>query len=153
MAPATGNQFIPTDFVGKIRDQKWLVLKASALGFAVFELVGVAVRFVAAEIDRALFTNATSSMRELLLQYRAWELYRALLYCMAAALAGWTVARVYRSHRRLAVAGFAVVLGISLLISLFTGPGYYLRDVALIASIVLSPFVGGLWFRGPQEHR
>jgi hypothetical protein len=148
-----GNQFIPTDVVGKIRDQKWLVLKAAALGFAVFELVGVPVRFVAAEIDRTLLTNATSSTRQLVLQYRAWELYRALLYCMAAALAGWTVARVYRSHRRLAVAGFAVVLGISLLISLFTGPGYYLRDVVLIAGIVLSPFVGGLWFRRPREHR
>ncbi len=37
------------DFVGRIRDQKWLVLKASALGFAVFELLGVPARFVAAE--------------------------------------------------------------------------------------------------------
>jgi hypothetical protein len=146
-----GSQFIPADLVGKIRDQKWLILKASALGFAVFELLGVPVRFVAAEIDRTLFTSVTSSIRELLLQYRAWELYRALLYCVAAAFAGWTVARVYRSHRRLAVAGFAVVLGISLLISLFTGPGYYLRDLVLIASIVLSPFVGGLWFRVPKN--
>jgi hypothetical protein len=55
------------------------------------------------------------------------------------------------SHRRLAVAGVGVVLGISLLISLFTGPGYYLRDFALIASIVLSPLVGGLWFQGPKN--
>jgi hypothetical protein len=101
------------DFVGKLGDQKWLVLKASALGFAVFELLGVPVRFAAAEIDRTLFTNVTSSIRELLLRYRAWELYRALLYCLAAALAGWTVARVYRSHRRLAVGGVAVVVGIS----------------------------------------
>ena len=132
-------------------DQKWLLLKASALGFAVFELLGVPVRFVAAEIDRTLFMNVTSSIRELLLRYRAWELYRALLYCIAAALAGWTVARVYRSHRRLAVAGVTVVLGISLLISLFTGPGYYLRDVVLIASIVLSPLVGASWFQGPKN--
>ena len=146
-----GNQLIPTDLVGKIRDQKWLVLKASALGFAVFELLGVPVRFVAAEIDRTLFTNVTSPIRELLLQYRAWELYRALLYCIAAAVAGWTVARVYRSHQRLAVGGVGVVLGISLLISLFTGPGYYLRDFVLIASIVLSPFIGGLWFQGPKN--
>jgi hypothetical protein len=146
-----GSQFIPADLVGKIRDQKWLILKASALGFAVFELLGVPAQFVAAEIDRTLFTNVTSSIREVLLQYCAWELYRALLYCVAAAFAGWTVARVYRSHRSLAVAGFAVVLGISLLISLFTGPGYYLRDLVLIASIVLSPFVGGLWFRVPKN--
>lgn len=139
------------DFVGRIRDQKWLVLKASALGFALFELLGVPARFVAAEIDRALFMSVTSPIRELLLRYRAWELYRALLYCMAAAVAGWIVARVYRSHRRLAVAGVTVVLGISLLISLFTGPGYYLRDVVLIASIVLSPLVGALWFQGPKN--
>jgi hypothetical protein len=139
------------DFVGRIRDQKWLVLKASALGFAVFELLGVPARFVAAEIDRTLFMNVTSPIRELLLRYRAWELYRALLYCMAAAVAGWTVARVYRSHRRLAVAGVTVVLAISLLISLFTGPGYYLRDVVLIASIALSPLVGASWFRGHKN--
>lgn len=146
-----GNQFISTEFVGKIRDQKWLVLKASVLGFTVFELLGVAVRYVAAEMDKALFTNVTSSAREFLLRYRAWELYRALLYCFVGAFAGWTVARVYRSHRTFAVAGVAVVLGISLLVSLFTGPGYYLRDFVFIVSIMLSPLVGGLWFQGRKN--
>lgn len=143
----------PTEFVRNIGDPKWVVLKASLMGFAVFELFGIAVRFVAAEIDRALFRYVTSSTRQLLLQYRAWKLYRALLYCIAAGLAGRTVARAYRSHRRVAVAAVAVVLGISLLISLFTGPGYYGRDFVLIAGIILSPFVGGWRARASTTHR
>ena len=146
------NQFSPTNFVRTIREQKWLILKASTLGFAMFELLGVAVRYVAAEVDRALFTNVSSSVRALLLQCRAWELYRAFLYCIAGAFTGWTVTRVYRSHRRVAVAGVAVVLGISLLISLFTGPGYYLRDFVLIVGITLSPLFGLVVSRS-QEHR
>jgi hypothetical protein len=47
----------------------------------------------------------------------------------------------------LAVTAVVVVIGISLLISLFTGPGYYLRDFALIASITLSALIGGVWLR------
>jgi hypothetical protein len=73
------------------------------------------------------------------------ELYRALLSCTAAACAGWIVAYVYRSRRTLAVGTVVVALGVSLLISLFTGPGYYLRDFVLIASITVSPVIGGVW--------
>lgn len=137
----------PTEFVRLFEEQKWVALKASLVGFAVFELLGIAVRFVASEIDRALFTHVTSSTRQLLLQYRVWELYRAVLYCIAAALAGRIVARAYRSHLKVALTAVAVVIGISLFISLFTGPGYYGRDLLLIATIILSPFVGGCWSR------
>jgi len=116
-----GTRFVPFAFVLEIRDHKWVVLQAAILGFAVFELLGLCARFVASVMDRMLFTSVTSSVREVLLQYRVWELYRALLYCMAAASAGWIVARVYRSRRTLAVASVVFVLGVSVLISLFWG--------------------------------
>jgi len=39
-----------------------------------------------------------------------------------------------------------IVIGASLLISVFTGPGYYGRDFALIAAITVSPVIG-MWFQ------
>ena len=124
---------------------KWTILGAAALGFALFEVIGLGLQFVASAIDGALYTHVNSSVREVLLQYRVWELYRAFLYSLSAGFTGWTVAQVFQSHQMLAVTSVAIVIAASLLISLFTGPGYYLRDFALIAGIALSPFPGGVW--------
>ena len=123
-----------------------MAVQAAALGFAIFELLDLAGQAVAAQIDRTVFLNVTSTVRERLLYCRAWELYRTSLSCIAGACAGWIVARIYRWRRTVAVASVAVVLAISLLISLLTGPGYYLRDFVLMASIIVSPLVGGLGF-------
>jgi hypothetical protein len=128
-----------------LRERKWVVLQASALGFVVFQLLAMCAGVVASEIDRIVYTSVTAAAREVLVRHRAWELYRALLYCTAAAFAGWIVAFVYRSHRTHALAAVVVVLGASLLVSLFTGPGYYLRDLVLIASITISPVIGAVW--------
>jgi hypothetical protein len=58
------------------------------------------------------------------------------------------MAGVFRSRNvLLAVVSVVVVIGASLLISVFTGPGYYLRDLVIIAVITLSPLVGGWWGR------
>ena len=131
------------DAVGR----EWTVLGAAVLGFVLFETLGVALQFVASVIDRALYTNVTSSLREVLIRYRVWELYRALLYSLSAGFAGWVVSRVFRHRQVLAVISVVIVIGASLLISLFTGPGYYLRDLAIIAAIMLSPVVGGVWLQ------
>lgn len=141
-----GSRF-PIDLVGDIYRYKWTVLGAAALGFAVFQVLGLGLEFVASAIDGAVYTNVTSSVREVLVRYRAWELYRALLYSMSAAFCGWTVARVFRSHQMMAITSVVLVIGASLLISLFTGPGYYLRDFALIGGISLSPLIGGMRLR------
>jgi hypothetical protein len=132
---------------------EWTILGASALGFAVFQVLSLGLQFVASVIDTAIYTNVASSVREVLVRYRAWELYRALLYSMSAAFCGWTVAWVFRSRQMLAVTSVVVVIGASLLISLFTGPGYYLRDFAVIGTITLSPFIGGMRFRRSNGRR
>jgi hypothetical protein len=116
------------------------------MGFVMFEVLGYFAEGLAFQIDRTIYTNATSLVREYWLTYRVWELYRALLSCVAGAIAGWIVARVYRSHHRLALACVVAVVTVSLLISLFTRPGYYLRDLVLLAGIALSPILGGIWF-------
>ena len=103
-------------------DGRWTVLGAAALGFALFEVLGFGLQFVASNIDAALYTNVTSSVREVLTRYRVWELYRALLYALSAGFSGWAVARVFRDRHVLAVTSVVIVIGASLLISLFTGP-------------------------------
>ena len=120
----------------------WTFLGAAALGFVLFEVLGLGLQSVASIIDAALYTNVTSSVREVLVRYRVWELYRALLYSLSAAFSGWAVARVFHDRQRLAVTSVVLVIGASLLISLFTGPGYYERDLVIIAAITLSPIVG-----------
>ncbi len=64
---------------------------------------------------------------------------------MAGIFAGWVVALTHLSHLRLALTSVVSVLAFSLLISLMTGPGFYLRDLALVAAIALSPFIGRVW--------
>jgi len=122
------------------------------LGFVLFEALGVGLQFVASTIDGAIYTNVTSSVREILIRYRAWELYRALLYSLSAGFSGWVVARVFRERPILAVTSVAVVIGASLLISLFTGPGYYARDLVIIAAISLSPVAGICFQRSRSGH-
>jgi hypothetical protein len=117
-------------------------LAASALGLVVFRVLGIGVEFVASAIDGAVYIHVDPPVREVLIRYRVWELYRAILSAGSAALCGWIVARVFPANRTLAVMSVAVTIAVSLLISLFTGPGYYLRDLVLIAAIALSPLVG-----------
>src|SRR5215510_12470963 len=87
-----------------LRDLKWVALQAAALGFAMFELFELVGKAIASQIDRVVFLNVTSTVREELVYYRAWELYRALLSCVAGAVAGWIVARLFGSRRTIAVA-------------------------------------------------
>ncbi len=71
---------------------------------------------------------------------------------MAAAFCGWMVARIFRSHQiMLALTSVVVVIGASLLISLFTGPGYYRRDLVVIAGITLSPLIGASFRTGGRR--
>ena len=121
---------------------RWTALAAAVLGLVVFEVMGIGVELLASSIDRAVYANVDSSLRELLIRYRVWELYRAILNSVLAAFCGWIAATVFAANRRLAVVSVVLAIGGSLLISLFTGPGYYLRDVVLIAIIALSPLAG-----------
>src|SRR5262245_60720602 len=133
----------PIEVVG---DVKWTALGAAALGFALFQILGAALQLVASGIDGALYTNVGISTREILVRYRAWEIYRALFASISAVYCGWVVARVFPSRHKLAVTSVVVVIGASLLISLFTGPGYYGRDFVMIAAITVSPLIGA-WFQ------
>jgi hypothetical protein len=127
-------------------DGKWTALGAAAVGFAMFQLLAGAAQVLAGQLDRALYFSLTASVRETLIRYRVWEIYRALLLSISAALCGWVVARVFQSRRTLAVTSVVVVIGASLLISLFTGSGYYLRDLAFAAAITCSPLIA-VWSR------
>src|SRR5215216_1567024 len=100
------------DFRG-LQHDKWTVLAAAAVGFAVFQLLGLAVQVVASAIDGAVYINAPSSVREVLVRYRIWEIYRTFLYSASAALCGFSVAWLFPTRRRLAIASVVVVIGSS----------------------------------------
>lgn len=97
-------------------------------------------------IDRLVFLDAPSWIRLCFLQHRDWEIYRAILYCLAAVPAGWIVARIDFPHRMVGIVLFVPLLGLSLLVPLFASPrGFYIRDIVMTGVIAASPLIGGIW--------
>ncbi len=53
----------PSAIVREIRRHKWLILQASALGFATFEILSFAAQIVASAMDVVVYNNVPSSVR------------------------------------------------------------------------------------------
>jgi hypothetical protein len=133
-------------FINEIRTHRWLAIRAVVVGLVAFQLLRPCVDLMAYGIDRLVFLNAPTWIRSWLLEYRVWEIYRAILYCLAAVCSGWMVARIDLPHRMVSVVLFVPLLGLSLLVPLFASPrGFYIRDVVTILTIAGSPLIGGIW--------
>jgi hypothetical protein len=133
-------------FIEEIRAHRWLAIRAAVVGLVAFQLLRPCVGFLAYGVDRLVFLGAPSGIRLWFLEYRVWEIYRAILNCLAAVLTGWIIARIDLPHRMIGVVLFVPLLGLSLVIPLFaSNRGFYIRDIVMMAAIAGSPLIRGIW--------
>jgi len=126
------------------------VSRTMAVGASVLMVLYIAARSLATTIDSFVFQNASSTARRAFLDYRVWEMYRACLYVVAAAIAGYVMTRIDKAHGMCAALILAVLICTALLTSLFSSPeGFYLTDIAAALAVGISMLAGA---RGFHKH-